>query len=126
MGQALSCKGSHEDGLFRAVQSGDLQIIETMVGRDPSLLHQTTVYDRDTPLHIAAAKGQIEVGLPIFPSLFSRFQGVSFFSFVGGGGGCGSLISLMAGYMILNGELGFWLFGRFCRCSWIDLSIRMS
>lgn len=61
MGQGLSCRGSHEDGLFRAVQSGDLQITETMVGRDPSLLHQTTVYDRDTPLHIAAANGQIEI-----------------------------------------------------------------
>lgn len=76
MGQGLSCRGSHEDGLFRAVQSGDLQITETMVGRDPSLLHQTTVYDRDTPLHIAAANGQIEVGLPTFVSLSSRFGGV--------------------------------------------------
>ncbi|KAF8395109.1 hypothetical protein HHK36_019050 [Tetracentron sinense] len=61
MGQGLSCKASHEYGLFTAVQVGDLETLEALVERQPSLLHQTTVYDRLSALHIAAANGQIEV-----------------------------------------------------------------
>ena len=56
---------SHEHGLFSAVQFGDLETVESLLARDPSLLHQTTVYDRHSPLHIVAANGQIEVGFSV-------------------------------------------------------------
>ncbi|CAN1150453.1 Putative E3 ubiquitin-protein ligase XBAT31 [Linum perenne] len=63
MGQQLSCVSNQEHGeLFAAVQFGELDIVKIMLDRDPSLIHQTTVYDRQSPLHIAAANGQIEVG----------------------------------------------------------------
>ena len=66
MGQGLSCGVSHEHGLFSAVQVGDLESVESLLARDPSLLHQTTVYDRHSALHIAAANGQIEVVFSVF------------------------------------------------------------
>ncbi|KAE9620497.1 putative transcription factor C2H2 family [Lupinus albus] len=61
MGQGLSCRGSHEHGLFRAVQHGDLETFATLLDTCPSLMHRTTVYDRHSPLHIAAANGQIQI-----------------------------------------------------------------
>jgi hypothetical protein len=61
MGQSLSCRGNNDHGLFTAVQQGNLQIVTTLLQQDPSLFHQTTLYDRYSPLHIAAANGQIEV-----------------------------------------------------------------
>ncbi|CAL0329137.1 unnamed protein product [Lupinus luteus] len=61
MGQSLSCRGSHEHGLFRAVQHGDLETFATLLETCPSLMHHTTVYDRHSPLHIAAANGQIQI-----------------------------------------------------------------
>lgn len=65
MGQGLSCRGNHDHGLFTAVQQGDLQIVTALLEQDPTLFHQTTLYDRHSALHIAAANGQIEV--PFFP-----------------------------------------------------------
>ncbi|KAL5156881.1 putative E3 ubiquitin-protein ligase XBAT31 [Glycine soja] len=61
MGQSLSCSGNHDHGLFTAVQHGDLEIVTTLLDSDPSLLHQTTLYDRHSPLHIAATNDQIEI-----------------------------------------------------------------
>ncbi|MED6181826.1 putative E3 ubiquitin-protein ligase xbat31 [Stylosanthes scabra] len=62
MGQGLSCRGdNHEHGLFTAVHHGDLLTVTTLLDHDPSLLHHTTVYDRHSPLHIAAAKGHIHI-----------------------------------------------------------------
>ncbi|XP_057956059.1 putative E3 ubiquitin-protein ligase XBAT31 [Malania oleifera] len=61
MGQGLSCRAGHEHGLFSAVQFGDMETVESLLDRDPSLLHQNTVYDRHAALHIAAANGQIEI-----------------------------------------------------------------
>ncbi|CAK7331572.1 unnamed protein product [Dovyalis caffra] len=60
MGQGLSCTASQEHGFFTAVQFGDFDTVNAMLERDPSLLHQTA-YDRQYPLHIAAANGQIEI-----------------------------------------------------------------
>lgn len=62
MGQGLSCGASHEHALFTAVQHGDVEMVYDLLEKDPSLLQQTTVYDRHSALHIAAANGQIEVG----------------------------------------------------------------
>ncbi|KAG2673495.1 hypothetical protein I3760_13G094000 [Carya illinoinensis] len=61
MGQGLSCAASPEHGLFVAVQTGDLKTVEALLERDPALLHHTTVYDRHSALHVAAANGQIEI-----------------------------------------------------------------
>ncbi|KAK1322172.1 putative E3 ubiquitin-protein ligase XBAT31 [Acorus calamus] len=61
MGQGLSCRASHEHDFFRAVQAGDLESVEYMVESEPSMLHRTTVYERLSALHIAAANGRIEV-----------------------------------------------------------------
>ncbi|KAL5581015.1 hypothetical protein UlMin_013457 [Ulmus minor] len=61
MGQGLSCRGNHEHGLFSAVQFGEMESVEVLLETDPSLLYQTTVYDRHSALHIAAANGQIEI-----------------------------------------------------------------
>ncbi|GAA0186717.1 homeodomain transcription factor [Lithospermum erythrorhizon] len=44
-----------------ALQSGDLETVETVLENDPSIIFRTTVYDRQSALHIAAANGQIEV-----------------------------------------------------------------
>ncbi|KAL1298503.1 putative E3 ubiquitin-protein ligase XBAT31 [Arachis ipaensis] len=62
MGQGLSCRaGNHEHGLFTAVHHGHLLTVTSLLDHDPSLLHHTTVYDRHSPLHIAAAKGHIHI-----------------------------------------------------------------
>ncbi|KAB2089269.1 hypothetical protein ES319_A03G050500v1 [Gossypium barbadense] len=61
MGQGLSCGASQENGLFSAVKVGDFETVEALLQREPSLLHHTTVYDRHSALHIAAANGQIEI-----------------------------------------------------------------
>lgn len=62
MGQTLSCGASKEsNGLCRAVQLGDLETVESVIELDPSFLNQTTVFDRQSLLHIAAAYGQIDI-----------------------------------------------------------------
>ncbi|GAB4860169.1 Putative E3 ubiquitin-protein ligase xbat31 [Ancistrocladus abbreviatus] len=62
MGQGLSCTtNNYENGPFKAVQLGDLDTLQTLLEEDPSLLNQTTLYDRQSLLHIAAANGQIDV-----------------------------------------------------------------
>ncbi|KAM3231872.1 putative E3 ubiquitin-protein ligase XBAT31 [Capsicum annuum] len=61
MGQKLSCGTSDEHELFSAVQCGDLETVKGLFERNPSLVHHSTVYDRQSALHIAAANGQIEV-----------------------------------------------------------------
>ena len=61
MGQGLSCRVKDEHWLFTAVQSGDLETVRSVLERDPDLIQQTTVNDRHSALHIAAANGQIEV-----------------------------------------------------------------
>ncbi|XP_047337573.1 putative E3 ubiquitin-protein ligase XBAT31 [Impatiens glandulifera] len=62
MGQRLSCAVSHEEHvLFTAVQFGDIVSLRMLLEGDPTLIHQTTVYDRYSSLHIAAANGQIEI-----------------------------------------------------------------
>ncbi|KAJ0792109.1 putative ankyrin repeat-containing domain-containing protein [Helianthus annuus] len=61
MGQGLSCRVQDEHGLFTAVQFGDVELVKTLLEKDPSLIQQTTAYDRHSALHIAAANGQIEI-----------------------------------------------------------------
>ncbi|XP_016689069.1 putative E3 ubiquitin-protein ligase XBAT31 isoform X2 [Gossypium hirsutum] len=63
MGQGLSCGASQENVLFSAVQGGDLETVEALLKKESNLLHHTTVYDRHSALHIAAAYGQIETPL---------------------------------------------------------------
>ncbi|KAK1428721.1 hypothetical protein QVD17_17560 [Tagetes erecta] len=61
MGQKMSCRVQDEHGLFTAIQFGDLELVKTLLNKDPFLAQQTTVYDRHSALHIAAANGQIEI-----------------------------------------------------------------
>ncbi|XP_038682032.1 putative E3 ubiquitin-protein ligase XBAT31 isoform X2 [Tripterygium wilfordii] len=61
MGQGLSCGAYQEHGLFSAVQLGDLETVKALLEVDPSLLHESTVCDRQSALHIAAANGRIEI-----------------------------------------------------------------
>ncbi|KAM7522204.1 hypothetical protein LguiA_012106 [Lonicera macranthoides] len=61
MGQGLSCGNRDEHGLFTAVQFGDLETVEALLEINPSIIQRTTVYDRHSALHIAAANGQIEI-----------------------------------------------------------------
>ncbi|CAN4119894.1 unnamed protein product [Withania somnifera] len=79
MGQGLSCGTTDEHGLFSAVQCGDLETLKAVLERKPSLIHHSTVYDRQSPLHIAAANGQIEVvsillNQSINPDLLNRYK----------------------------------------------------
>ncbi|XP_039128555.1 E3 ubiquitin-protein ligase XB3-like [Dioscorea cayenensis subsp. rotundata] len=62
MGQRLSCtRSSREHEFFSAVQSGDVELVELCLRRDPAMFNQTTIYDRLSSLHIAAANGRLEV-----------------------------------------------------------------
>lgn len=74
MGQGLSCGGeSHENGFFGAVQDGDVRVVEAMIREDPTLLEQSTVHDKLSALHFAAASGQIEVGFLLCLLIFDGF-----------------------------------------------------
>lgn len=66
MGQSMSCGTRPEHGIFASVQCGDIVTVRRVMATDPSLLHQTTAYDRHSVLHVAAASGQIEVCLVVF------------------------------------------------------------
>ncbi|KAL5716671.1 RING-type E3 ubiquitin transferase [Ranunculus cassubicifolius] len=91
MGQRLSCtSGSleHHD-LFNSIQFGDLDHFEALLEQDPSLLHQTTLYDRISALHVAAAKGQIELLCMILdrsvnPDILNRRRQILMFDSVHG------------------------------------------
>lgn len=84
MGQGLSCSATHENGLFSAVQCGDLEMVQLLLNNQPSLLHNTTLYDRQSPLHFAAANGQIEVCCCLFLSslIWVSFSFVYLFWFI--------------------------------------------
>ena len=85
MGQGLSCRGSHEHGLFRAVQHGDLDTVAALLQTHPSLMNHTTVYDHHSPLHIAAANGQIQVPFCLFPFPHTHFCPIGYsLSLLGG------------------------------------------
>ncbi|CAA7389675.1 unnamed protein product [Spirodela intermedia] len=80
MGQGLSCTWSRQENeFFGAVQAGDAEIVESLLEAEPELLHLTTVYDRLSPLHIAAANGRIEVlslilDRSVHPDLLNRYK----------------------------------------------------
>ncbi|XP_078428855.1 E3 ubiquitin-protein ligase XB3 [Wolffia australiana] len=62
MGQSLSCTSSQREiDFFAAVRSGNVEAVNSMIAADPELIQTSTVYDRLSPLHIAAANGRIEV-----------------------------------------------------------------
>ncbi|KAL8141396.1 hypothetical protein V2J09_007417 [Rumex salicifolius] len=62
MGQRLSCVGGQErSNVLRAVKLGDLETMKNLFEEDSSLLIHTSLYDRQSFLHIAAASGQIHV-----------------------------------------------------------------
>ncbi|XP_060215993.1 putative E3 ubiquitin-protein ligase XBAT31 isoform X2 [Lycium barbarum] len=89
MGQNLSCGTSDEHGLFSAIQCGDVETLQFVLEKNPSLIHHSTVYDRQSPLHIAAANGQIEVvsmllNQSINPDLLNRYKQILKFDSLNG------------------------------------------
>lgn len=64
MGQDLSCnRRSLEGQFFAAARSGEVEATESILCKDPTFIHRTTAYSRSSSLHIAAAKGQVQVRL---------------------------------------------------------------
>ena len=62
MGQNFSCATSRqENDFFSALLAGDVKTVKSLLISDPELIQTITIYDRLSPLHIAAANGQIEV-----------------------------------------------------------------
>ncbi|VAI07240.1 unnamed protein product [Triticum turgidum subsp. durum] len=62
MGHGASCgRPSEEVDFFGAAQSGDLARLAAAVSSRPSLLRRTTLFDRLSALHIAAAHGHLQV-----------------------------------------------------------------
>ncbi|PKA52465.1 E3 ubiquitin-protein ligase XB3 [Apostasia shenzhenica] len=62
MGQASSCgHPSIEQDFFAAAQYNELEEAKIILRRDPGVIRRTTVYDRASALHIAAANGHDEM-----------------------------------------------------------------
>jgi hypothetical protein len=62
MGHGVSCaRTGDEHDFFRAAQLGDLDALAAHLAADGSLARRATLYDRLSPLHIAAANGRLEV-----------------------------------------------------------------
>ncbi|GAB2235042.1 hypothetical protein Droror1_Dr00004319 [Drosera rotundifolia] len=81
MGQALSCGTAHYESsrLFKAAQVGDLSTLERLTEDEPSLSHETTVFHRQSLLHVAASSGQIDVlswllDRDMNPDLMNRYK----------------------------------------------------
>lgn len=81
MGQSMSCGTRPEHGIFASVQCGDIITVRRVMTAEPSLLNQTTPYDRHSVLHVAAANGQIEVSFSGFSEI-SPESGDFYFRFV--------------------------------------------
>jgi len=84
MGHGASCgRPSEEVDFFGAAQSGDLARLAAALRSRPTLLSRTTLFDRLSALHIAAAHGHLQVRAagggepPAPPLLTSRFSSVS-------------------------------------------------
>lgn len=74
MGQGLSCAESNEHPLFSAAQNGEVESVEAMVDEEPSVVDRTTARGKLSALHLAAANGQIQVGLMCFWSIVLVFM----------------------------------------------------
>ncbi|XP_052150064.1 E3 ubiquitin-protein ligase XB3-like [Oryza glaberrima] len=80
MGQGASCgRPSEEVDFFGAAQSGDLARLAAAVRSRPSLLGRTTLFDRLSALHIAAAHGHLQVvsmalDLCVHPDVVNRHK----------------------------------------------------
>ncbi|XP_068304179.1 putative E3 ubiquitin-protein ligase XBAT31 [Pyrus communis] len=61
IGQGLSCGEPRENGVFGAVENGDLGLVGAMVEAEPSVLELSKGRRRLSALHVAAANGRIEV-----------------------------------------------------------------
>lgn len=61
MGQNLSCRVASEQALVAAVQEGDSPMVEALLDKEPNLIKHSTVFQKQSPLHLAAANGQITI-----------------------------------------------------------------
>ncbi|GAB2234051.1 hypothetical protein Droror1_Dr00003288 [Drosera rotundifolia] len=79
MGNTMSCSPSHETGLFKAVESGDLETVKRLIGNEMPMLDQRGVFYRDSVVHVAAKHGKIDVlswllDRGVSPDLVNRFK----------------------------------------------------
>ncbi|KAL5218336.1 hypothetical protein ABZP36_019020 [Zizania latifolia] len=80
MGHGASCgRPSEEVDFFGAAQSGDLALLAAAIRSRPSLLRRTTLFDRLSALHIAAAHGHLQVvsmalDLCVHPDVVNRHK----------------------------------------------------
>ncbi|XP_062210767.1 E3 ubiquitin-protein ligase XB3-like [Phragmites australis] len=80
MGHGASCgRPSEEVDFFGAVQSGDIGCLAAALRSRPSLLSRTTLFDRLSALHIAAAHGHLQVvslalDLCVHPDVVNRHK----------------------------------------------------
>ncbi|KAG1365771.1 E3 ubiquitin-protein ligase XB3 [Cocos nucifera] len=80
MGQDLSCGRLNLDHqFFKAMETGDLEMVESALRRDPEILNKTTLYCRLSLLHIAVANGRLEVlsailDRSVHPDLLNRHK----------------------------------------------------
>uniref|UniRef100_M8BC99 Uncharacterized protein n=1 Tax=Aegilops tauschii TaxID=37682 RepID=M8BC99_AEGTA len=85
MGHGASCgRPSEEVDFFGAAQSGDLARLAAAVSSRPSLLRRTTLFDRLSALHIAAAHGHLQVvsmalDLCVEPDVVNRHKQILMF-----------------------------------------------
>ena len=111
MGQGLSCGEGADYRFLGAVEDGDVDLVEAMLEEEPSLLEQRGGNGRLPALHLAAAKGRIEVGL-CFSWLISWWVLVFFGNFFVG------CLSVVHGVVMDRCFLWFWL-GLSIRMSWM-------
>ncbi|KAL6644757.1 hypothetical protein ACP70R_016365 [Stipagrostis hirtigluma subsp. patula] len=79
MGHGASCGRPSEEDFFGAAQDGDLDRLAAALRSRPSLLTRTTLFDRLSALHIAAAHGHLQVvslalDLCVHPDVVNRHK----------------------------------------------------
>ncbi|KAF8718744.1 hypothetical protein HU200_025045 [Digitaria exilis] len=85
MGHGASCgRPSEEVDFFGAAQSGDLTRLAAALRSRPTLLSRTTLFDRLSALHIAAAHGHLQVvslalDLCVHPDVVNRHKQIVMF-----------------------------------------------
>ncbi|GAB2272477.1 hypothetical protein Dimus_007301 [Dionaea muscipula] len=79
-GQSCSRPQQSDHGLFSAIENGDLEMVKSLVEKDPvSVIEVTTARNRLSALHIAALSGQIRIlsmllDLPVNPDSLNRYK----------------------------------------------------
>jgi hypothetical protein len=57
----ISCGNISGQQLVSAIGEGDVDLVQRMIDADQKRLDNSSLYNRQTPLHVAASHGQLEV-----------------------------------------------------------------